>query len=307
MPGGLAAAGGLRGARFVDPKVLARIGNLELVARTVVDGVINGLHRAPYLGLSLDFAEHRGYEPGDDIRRIDWRVFGRTDRFYVKQFEADSNANFTLLLDVSRSMSFTSGGLSKLDYARYLAASLTYLAHRQRDRVGLTTFDAAPVERIPPAAGHFEIVLHALDRAAARGPGGLVGPLSSMTEHSKRRGFVTLISDLYDEPQAIADAVKRFRYQGNEVIVFHVLDPAEIEFPYDDASSFMDLETGARLPVVPDALAARYRELVREHSESLGRLLSAHRIDYALFDTRTPLDHALFRFLATRARLTRVR
>ena len=135
-------AGGLAGARFVDPVVLARVGNLELVARSVVDGFINGLHRSPYFGASVDFAEHRGYTPGDDIRRVDWKLFGRTDRFYIKEYEADSNANFAVLLDVSKSMGFGSRGITKLDYGRILAGCLTYLVHRQRDRVGFVAFDS---------------------------------------------------------------------------------------------------------------------------------------------------------------------
>ncbi|MGD8895518.1 MAG: DUF58 domain-containing protein, partial [Acidobacteriota bacterium] len=158
-------------ARFLDPKVLARIENLELLARTVVEGFINGLHRSPYLGRSVDFAEHRAYMPGDDIRRIDWRLFARTDRYYVKEFEADSNSNFLVLLDVSRSMQFSSHGISKLDYGRYLAACLTHFAHKQRDRVGLVTFDEDVVDFVPPSAKHREAVLHALDRLEGGGRG----------------------------------------------------------------------------------------------------------------------------------------
>src|SRR4051812_12416922 len=164
----------MAGARFVDPTILARIGNLELLARTVVDGFINGLHRAPYFGASIDFAEHRGYVAGDDIRRVDWRLFARTDRFYVKQYEADTNTNFMVLLDISKSMGFKSRAVSKLEYASYLAACLAYLAHRQRDRVGIITFDADIVTHVPPSAKHFDVLLHTLDRAKAerRGPKG---------------------------------------------------------------------------------------------------------------------------------------
>jgi len=295
------------GARFVDPKVLARIGNLELLAQTVVDGFINGLHRAPYLGGSIDFAEHRGYMPGDDIRRIDWRVFARTDRFYVKQFEADTNANFSVLFDVSRSMSFASKGLSKLDYGRYLAACLCYFCTKQRDRVGLVTFDEAVIDRVPPSAKHLEIVLHTLDRVVAGRPGTLGPPLHRMVEFFRRRGVLVIISDLYEEPEAVMDAVKPLRYEGNDVILFHVLDPAEIDFPYDEASSFEDLETGRRIPIIPEKLREQYRALVREHIEAIGRLCTQNRVDYALFNTATPLDHALFKFLAMREKLSRVR
>jgi len=153
------------GARFVDPKVLARIGNLELVARSVVDGFINGLHRSPYFGASVDFAEHRGYVPGDDIRRVDWRLYARTDRYYIKEYEADSNSNFAVLLDVSRSMGFGSEGMTKLDYGRMLAGCLTYLVHKQRDRVGLVTFDEEIVDHVPPSAKHLDVVLHTLEPA----------------------------------------------------------------------------------------------------------------------------------------------
>ena len=295
------------GATFIDPKVLARIGNLELLARTVVDGFINGLHRAPHLGMSIDFAEHRGYMPGDDIRRIDWRLFARTDRFYVKQFEADSNANFSVLLDISPSMSFGSQGLTKLDYSRYLAACLTYFSHKQRDRVGIVTFDHEIVARVPPSAKHLDVVLHMIDRVKPGRAGDLAGPLFRMTEHFRRRGILVLISDLYDEPEAVLDAVKPLRYEGNELIVFHVLDPAEIDFTYDQSSRFQDLETGVEIPIVPDRLREQYQALMREHTEALSKRLSLNRIDYALFNTSVPLDHALFRYLATREKLSRVR
>ncbi len=297
----------MRGAQFVDPKALARIQNLELLARTVVDGFINGLHRAPHLGFSLDFAEHRGYEPGDDLRRVDWRVFGRTDRFYVKQFEADSNSNCVVALDVSTSMRFGSGGITKLDYGRYLAASLVYFSHTQRDRVGLMTFDSEVVEYVPPSAKHLEFALFALDRIGDARPGSLAGPLLRMTERLRRRGIVAIISDLYDEPDAVAAAVKPLRFQGHDVVVFHVLDPAELEFPFDEAASFQDLESGDRMPIVPDALRDQYRALVRQHVETLGRLFKDSRIDYTLLDTSVPLDYALFRYLSTRERLSRVR
>ncbi len=303
-----------RGAQFVDPSVLARIGNLELLARTVVDGFINGLHRAPHLGFSLDFAEHRGYEPGDDLRRVDWRVFARTDRFYVKQFEADSNANVVAVVDVSRSMRFGSGQITKLDYARYLAASLLYFSHQQRDRVGLATFDTAIRDYVPPSAKHLEFCLYALDRIGAGAPppaldgmAGMAASLATLTERLTRRGIVAVISDLYDEPDAVARAVLPLLFRGHDVVVFHVLDPAEIEFPFAEASSFEDLESGDRLPVVPDSLRDQYRALVQQHIAELGRLFTGSRIDYAVLNTSVPLDHALFHYLATRESLSRVR
>jgi uncharacterized protein (DUF58 family) len=295
------------GARFVDPKILARIGNLDLLARTVVDGFINGLHRAPYFGASIDFAEHRGYVAGDDIRRVDWRLYARTDRYYVKQYEADTNANFVLLLDVSRSMRFESRGISKLEYSSFLGACLAFLAHRQRDRVGIITFDNDIVTHVPPSAKHFNVLLHTLDRARAERPGELIGPIKRMAEHFKRRSIVVLISDFYADPDDILDAVKPLRFLGNDLIVFHVLDPAELDFDYQDASSFEDLETGEQVPVVPQSFAAQYRKLIREHVDALTTKFSEHRIDYTLVSTAEPLDRALFSYLSSREKLMRVR
>jgi uncharacterized protein (DUF58 family) len=303
----LTQSGALAGARFVDPVVLARVGNLEVVSRSVVDGFINGLHRSPYFGASVDFAEHRGYTSGDDIRRVDWRLFARTDRFYVKEYEADSNSNFAVLLDVSKSMAFGSQGITKLDYARMLAGCLTYLVHRQRDRVGLVTFDEDVVEHVPPSAKHMEVVLHVLDKVTPTRPGKLGRPLKKLAEHFGRRGLLVLVSDLYEEPQAVLDAVSPLRFRGHDLIVFHVLDPAEIDFTYDEASAFEDLESGEQIPIVPEALAEKYRELMRTHIEALTSKFSELRIDYALLNTSRPLDYALFNYLSMRERLSRVR
>jgi uncharacterized protein (DUF58 family) len=297
----------MAGARFVDPTILARIGNLDLLARTVVDGFINGLHRAPYFGASIDFAEHRGYVAGDDIRRVDWRLFARTDRFYVKQYEADTNTNFCVLLDVSKSMGFKSRTVSKLEYASYLSACLAYLAHRQRDRVGIITFDNDIVAHVPPSAKHFNVLLHTLERAKTDRSGQLTAPISKLAEFFKRRSVLVLISDFYEEPDAVLEAIKPLRFLGNELIVFHVLDPAEIDFSYDEASSFEDLESGEQLPVVPESFGDEYRRLIAAHSTALSTKFSEHRIDYTLLNTAKPLDHALFSYLSSRERLMRVR
>jgi uncharacterized protein (DUF58 family) len=219
------------GARLIDPVVLSRIGNLELVARHVVEGFITGLHHSPNFGLSVDFAEHRPYMPGDDIRRIDWRVYARTDRHYIKQFEADTNTDFTVVLDTSASMGFASQGISKFDYARYLAACLLYMSGRQRDRVGLALFSGTELERIPPGAKHLDLALHALDRAQTSGSGTLLQPLRKLSEHMRRRSIVAVISDFYEEATAVTEAVRQLRQRGNDVIVFHILDRAELDDP----------------------------------------------------------------------------
>ena len=295
------------GARFVDPKILARIGNLDLLARTVVDGFINGLHRAPYFGASVDFAEHRGYVAGDDIRRVDWRLYARTDRYYIKQYEADTNANFCVILDISKSMSFGSTGVTKLEYASYLAACLAYLAHKQRDRVGIITFDNEIVSYVPPSAKHFDVLLHTLDRAKAERRGDLTAPLTKMAEHFKRRTMIVLLSDFYEDPSAILEAVKPLHFLGNDLIAFHVLDPAEVDFGFEDASSFEDLESGEQIPVVPQSFAAEYRQLIHGHIESLKTKFSEHRVDYVFANTAEPLDRLLFSYLSARERLMRVR
>ncbi|MFI5310886.1 MAG: DUF58 domain-containing protein [Gemmatimonadales bacterium] len=332
---------------FLDPAVLARIGNLELLARVVVEGFINGLHRSPHLGSSTDFAEHRPYMPGDDIRRIDWKLWARTDRFYVKEFEAETNTNFLAVIDVSPSMRYKGtdtdrSPVSKLEYACFLAAALAYFSSKQRDRVGLATFDGDLVDYVPPSAKHLQQVLHGLDRAsrgsrvesrgfedASRGSpsrltsqvshpstpdprlsapkASLLPPLTKLSESTRRRSIIALISDFYEEPDAIMDAVAQLHGRGNDIVVFHVLDRHEIEFPFTDSSNFIDLESGEKMPVIPEYLRQQYREIVALHSAALARRTREATVDYALFDTSKPLDSALFAYLSSRQRLSRVR
>ena len=297
----------MRPSQFLDPKVLARIDNLELLARTVVDGFINGLHHSPYFGLSVDFAEHRQYVPGDDIRRIDWRVYGRTDRFYVKEYEADTNANFSVLFDISKSMDYSSGGISKFDYGRYLAACLSYFSRQQRDRVGMVSFDDDVVEYVPSSARHLDVVLHTLDKMKCEKAGSLTQPLSKIAEIINRRSILVVISDLYEEPAEVANALSLLRHNGNDVIVFHVLDKAETEFPFEDPANFLDVESGDKIPVVPETLREQYLALMNEHLTELNERLVRNGIDYCRLDTSLPLDGALFEYLARRYRLSRVR
>ncbi len=297
----------LPGQRFIDPEVLSRIDNLELVARGVVDGFISGLHRSPMLGMSVDFAEHRAYMPGDDVRRIDWRLFARTDRFYVKEFEADNNANLHLLLDVSRSMDYGSGAVTKLEYAKFIAASLAYLSRRQRDRIGMITFDNTVIDTIPPSIKHFNTVLHALDRLDAGGTGSYHEPFAKIALSLRRRSLVVLISDLYDTPERLLGAINQLRYRGNDLIVFHLLDPMEMNLELGDVTSVEDLETGVNLPIATEQYRDRYRQLISDHRAELERCFGANQIDYIFADISQPLDHILFRYLSDRERQTRTR
>ena len=298
------------GAQLLDPTVLARIGNLELRAKGVVEGFIQGLHRAPNLGSSTDFAEHRPYTPGDDTRRLDWRLFARTDRFYIKEFEADTNTNFIVLLDVSRSMKYG----TKLQYACTLAACLAYFSSLQRDRVGLATFADRIVEYVPPSAKHLRLVLHALDQAERTVPAQPTATATQyrqlfqrLTDSVRRRSMVAIISDLYEEPEDVVAAVNTLRGRGNDIMVLHVLDPRELEFPFDEASNFVDLESDEKMPIIPEYLRDEYRKVIAQHIETLGRRLGGHNVDYALFDTSQPMDRALFKFLGARTKFDRAR
>lgn len=293
--------------RFLDPLTLARIDSLDLVARTVVNGFVHGLHQSPHLGVSTDFAEHRPYMVGDDIRRIDWRVYGRTDRLYVKQFEAETNANMMVLIDISASMNYGSGAVTKLDYARFLAASLAYFSYQQRDRVGVITFDKDIVDQVPATGRQLETVLHTIDRIEPGGEGQLDLPIRRIAQSIRRRSILVLISDLYEDPDAVRHAVNRLALRGNDVIVFHVLDPAELEFDFAEPGQFEDLESGTRIPVVPDRIRAGYKGLIDSHVARIAQLMGECRVDYCQVSTAKPLDHALFDYLSRRQRLQRIR
>ncbi len=306
MPGPIVAPG----AQLLDPNVLARIGNLEMRARGVVEGFIQGLHRAPNLGASTDFAEHRPYMPGDDVRRVDWRLFARTDRHYVKEFEADTNTNFVVLLDVSRSMAYG----NKMQYACTLAACLSYFSSLQRDRVGLATFADRIVDYVPPSAKHLRLVLYALDnaeRSVPKQPSAIATRyrqlFQRMSDSVRRRSMVAIISDLYEEPDDVVAAVNTLRGRGNDLMVLHVLDPREREFPFDQATNFVDLESGEQMPVIPEYLRDEYQKLMAQHVETLAKRLGGHGVDYAQFDTSQPMDRALFKFLGARNRFERSR
>lgn len=303
------------GNRFIDPAVLARIGSLELVARTVVEGFLTGLHRSPHIGASTDFAEHRPYVPGDDIRRLDWKLLGRNDRLYMKEYEADTNTNFVVLLDVSPSMRYAAeaGRMGKLEYACTLAACLAWFSGLQRDRVGLATFAGKVEEYLPPRQRQLMRVLHALDRVTHAQPAREPGerdplaplPFAALSEPLRRRSIVVVISDLYAEPDVVASALDTIRGRGNDLIVFHVLDRRELDFPFSAAGTFVDLESGDRIPVIPDAVREEYRASIAAHIAQLRTVLAGQRADYALFDTSAPLDAALYQYLGMRQRFER--
>jgi len=298
---------GIAPAAFLDPRLLAGISDLSLLARTVVDGFLHGLHRSVRTGTSVDFAEHRPYQPGDDLRRIDWRVYGRTDRFYLKTYEADTNADLLFVLDSSGSMDYSSGGLTKFDYARYLTASLAWLAQRQGDRVGLVTVRDEMVDVVPPSTRHLNLLLHTVAASTAKGEGRLPQVLEKVAQLRGRSGMVVLLSDCYEEPTVLSRAVGGLRTRGHDVMVFHVSDPAERELPYDAPGTFEDAETGVRLPLKPEEVRTRYRQMVVEHRSALASGLAGAGVDYQQVGTESPLDGALRAYLDRRLMATKSR
>ena len=301
----MATASPVARTSFLDPVILARIDNLQLLARTVVEGFMQGIHRSPYLGVSMDFAEHRQYMPGDDIRRIDWRLYARTDRFFIKQFEAETNADVGFLLDTSASMGYGSGDITKLDYGRFLTASLAWFSAGQKDRVGLYAFDSDVVEHVRPSAAHLDKVLHAVARVKADREGSWDRPLARVANTFRRRGIIVAVSDFYDDPDEIAERLGYFRAQGHDVAAFHILDPTEIDFPFTQATNFQDLETRAILPVKPEKYADAYQEQIRVHIDTLGKRLGKHGVDHILLNTAKPLDEALYAYLVFRQKMVR--
>jgi uncharacterized protein (DUF58 family) len=290
--------------QFLDPAVVARLGTLELKARTVVEGFLSGLHRSPFKGFSVEFAEYRQYIHGDDLSTIDWKVYARSDRHYVKKFEEETNLNCHLIVDVSGSMAYGSRGISKFEYAACLAASLGYLMNRQRDGVGLTAFSDRIVDALPSSTrpGHLRELLIALNRLEIGNRTNVAKPLHQLAESMTKRGMVVLISDLLDEPDDVIRGLKHFQYRGSDVLVFHVLDPDEIEFPFDGATRFEDLETGDEVMAVPAAVRAHYLKQMGGLIERYRRELGAVGIDYQLLNTNDPLEMALLAYLSTRSR-----
>jgi uncharacterized protein (DUF58 family) len=294
-----------RERRFLDPAVVARLGTLELRARTIVEGFLSGLHRSPFKGFSVEFAEYRQYIPGDDLSTIDWKVYARSDRYYVKKFEEETNLDCHLMLDISGSMDYGSHhGLTKFEYGASLAASLAYLMNRQRDAVGLTAFADRIVEMLPAASrpGHLRALLLTLDRLTPGRETNVSKPLHHLAESLSKRGMVVVISDLLDDPESVIRGLKHFQFRGTDVIVFHLLDPDEIEFPFDRATRFEDLETQEEVMAVPGAVRDHYLKAIGGLIERYKRELGASGIDYELIRTSQPLELALLSYLSMRSR-----
>jgi uncharacterized protein (DUF58 family) len=288
--------------RFLDPAVLSSISGLDLVAKTVVDGFVAGLHRSPDFGFSQEFAEYRAYSPGDDLRHVDWNVFARTEKMFLKRYRGETNCQVTILIDASRSMEYSSHGTSKLEYAQFLAASLAYLAHLQRDAAGLVVFDEKVVNFVPPSTrqGQLARLLHGIGSIKAGTRTDFASPFLHLQEYLHRRGVAVAISDFWGSPQQIIKTVEPLRFRGNELVLFHVLDPEEIRPKLRHPVLLEDLETGDTLEVSPDYTAHEYREKVDAHMEDLKTRAKGAGIDYFLADTSRPLDAALREYLAIR-------
>ena len=289
--------------QFLDPKVLAGISSLDLLARTVVDGFVAGLHRSPDFGFSQEFAEYRAYTPGDDLRHVDWNLFARTERAYLKRYRGETNSQLTILLDASNSMQYTSGPPAKMDYARFIAASLFYLAIRnQRDAAGLIVFDDEVREYIRPSTrpGQLSRLFAALENAEARARTDFSKPFRHFQNFLHRRGIAIVISDFYEQPQTIIDNIAPLRYHGHEVVLFHVLDPEEIRPKLKGSSLLVDLETDRRIEVVPDYVKTTYRNKIDAHIEELRTRTRAEGMDYQLLVTNNPLDETLRQYLTLR-------
>ena len=291
--------------RFIDPQTLTRIASLELIARTVVEGFISGLHRSPHLGFSVNFAEYSPYRPGDDIRKIDWKVYGRTDRFFIKEYEGETNTSIHLILDCSRSMSYRGRGIQKLEYGQYLAACLGYFAFKQRDSVGFVSYDEDIMKYVPArgSIGHLNTVLHAIEESRSGEKTDFLKPLVQVSERLRRRGIVVVISDLYDDPSNVMNGLRHLAYRGNDVIVFQLLDPAELRFDFPDSAQFVDMETRSEMHVIPDYIRQEYRKVLSKQIAEYEKECNKDRIDFLMIDTSQPLDKALFGYLVRREQL----
>jgi uncharacterized protein (DUF58 family) len=289
--------------RFLDPSVLAGISSLELVAKTVVDGFVAGLHRSPDFGFSQEFAEYQAYTPGDDLRNIDWNVYARSEKLYLKRYRGETNSFLTILLDASNSMQFGSHRVNKMDYARFLAASLFYLAiHEQRDAAGLITFDDEIRNYVRPSTrqGQLHRLMASLDQAEARARTDFAKPMRYFQELLKRRGMVLIVSDFWESPESIIRTIEPLRFYGNEVVLFHVLDPEDVRPKLNGQSLLVDMETQQELKVTPDYARKEYREKIDTHLADLRDRAQGAGMGYCLLMTDRPLDAALREYLTLR-------
>lgn len=295
--------------KYLDPEVVSTLKNMELRARLVVEGFVTGLHKSPYHGFSVEFAEHRQYMPGDPLKHIDWKVYGKTDRFYIKEYEEETNLKAYILLDASASMGYRSAGhknaVSKLQYGSYLAAALTYLLLKQQDAVGLLVFDEQIRQYIPPRSvrSHLHILLRSLEALSSSEKTNAGAAFHELAERIKRRGLIIVISDLFDDPESILMGLKHFRHKNHEVIVFHILDHDELVFPFQREAIFRDMETGEELPAQPWSIRKEYLHQINELKDKYLRQCRGQLIDYVALDTKTPFDLALTAYLSKRSRL----
>ena len=292
--------------QYLQPETVSKLKGMEMRARMVVEGFIAGLHKSPYHGFSVEFAEHRQYMPGDNIRDIDWKVYAKTDRYYIKQYEEETNLKAYLLLDCSRSMAYQSAGIiNKLDYAGMLSGALSYMMLRQRDAVGLVTFDERIRRYIPPRskAGHLHVLLTEIAQQTPSEKTDISLALHEMADRIKRRGLVIVMSDLLDEAEKIVSGLKHFRYNKHEVIVFHILDPRERDFSFGQEAVFKDMETGEELTTLPYQIKKDYARQVKAFTDEIATACRQSNIDYHPIDTSTPFDKALYAFLSKRERL----
>ena len=290
--------------KLLDPKVLTKLSNLYLVAKTVVEGFISGLHKSLHKGFSVEFSEHREYVPGDDLRYLDWKVFGRTDRLYIKVYREETNLQSYILLDTSNSMNYKSNSLSKLEYGVFLAASLGYLMVSQKDAVGLTTFDSEIKNFIKPAAttSHLHYFIENLKNVKPGKKTSLGDVLNKIAPYIKRRSLIILISDLFDDPEKVIKGLAHFRHKHHEVIVFQILDPAEIQFPFNGDYEFVDMETGERVKTDTSYIKNTYKNVFQEFLSQYRKSCSENNISYVKAVTETPFDYFLYRYLTRRVK-----
>jgi len=299
--------------KYLQPDVVSKLANMELRAHMVVEGFITGMHKSPYHGFSVEFAEHRQYMPGDEIRSIDWKVFGKTDRYYIKQYEEETNLKSYIILDASASMSFASDTgagkagkrISKLQYASYLVAALSYLMVQQRDAVGLTVYDTDIRLTLPPHAtkANLRRILIELENLTAGHSTGTATALHKMAERISRRGLVIVVSDLLDDPAVVMTALRHFRHHHHDVLVMQVLDPLERSFAFGGDAVFKDLETSEELSTQPFHIRREYQREMNAFLERYKRECRENHIDYILLDTSTPFDTALFQYLNRRKKI----